>query len=276
MYYKFWIPVLLKDSFSQVWVLLRSIINNQHRGDEFPILNFIFKLSFTKAGALYSDPDLSPNHHSLLSSLHDLGVLHLEENFCFRPTSVGTQLLAAASRISTGPTSLASISRMKSGSSAIGDVQIVVETNFRVYAYTTSAFQMNLIGLFTHLRYRLPNLVVCHLTRDAVRRALISGINADQIIAYLNAHAHPRMKKGIIPSNVSDEIRLWEGEQERVQTKKGTYLSDFDSAEDFNRVLAYADELGGKLWADPIRKQLVVSEDAANLVRNFIRGQNIR
>lgn len=267
---------LLKDSFSQVWILLRSIINIQHHGEEFAILNFIFKLSFAKPGVLYSDPDLSSKNHTLLSCLHDLGVIYLEENSCFRPTAVGTQLLAAASRISTGPSSLAAISRMKTGSSALGDIQIVVETNFRVYAYTTSGFQMNLIGLFTHLRYRLPNLVVCHLTRDAVRRALMNGINADQIIAYLNAHAHPRMKKGVIPSNVSDELRLWEGEQERVQAKKSLFLSDFENAEDFNRVMAYADELGARLWADVVRKQLVVSEDAADSVRNFIRSQRMR
>ena len=35
---------------------------------------------------------------------------------------------------------------------------IVVETNYRVYAYTTSDLQVSLIGLFAEPLYRFPNL----------------------------------------------------------------------------------------------------------------------
>lgn len=262
---------LLKDSFSQLWVLLRSVIGQQHQGAEFQILNFIFQLSFTTAGALYTDNDLGSENLLFLSSLDDLGIIQLDENSMFRPTSVGTAMMAAASRITTGPSKQSMISRGVSNASTAGDVRIVVETNFRVYAYTSSAFQMNLLGLFTHLRYRLPNLVVCHLTRDAVRRALISGISADQIIAYLNAHADARSKKGMIPSNVSNEIRLWEGEQERVRDTKGVMIS-FDSIDEFNRVLALADELDACLFRNEHRDKpiVIVAADAYPAIKRSI------
>ncbi len=251
---------LLKDAFSQVWVLLRSVIGQQHRGAEYQILNFIFQLSFTTVGALYIDNNLGNENRSLLTSLDDLGIIRLEENNMFRPTAVGTSIMTAASRISTGPA--------KQSVSTAGDIRIVVETNFRVYAYTTSAFQMNLLGLFTHVRYRLPNLVVCHLTRDAVRRALISGIAAHQIIAYLNAHADERSKKGMIPSNVSNEIRLWEGEQERVRDTKGVMIT-FDSIDEFNRVLAQAQELDACLFKNERRNKplLIVASDAYRAIK---------
>lgn len=260
---------LLKDSFSQVWVLLRSVIKQQHSGAELRMLNFVFKLSFANVGALYYDPDDSPELRTLLTCLDDLGVIRLEEKGAFRPTAVGKQLVSAASRVSAEASKLTSLSRL--GASAVGDVRFVVETNFRVYAYTTSEFQMNLLGLFSELRYRLPNLVVSHLTRDAVREALKNGISAEQIITYLNAHADARMKKGLIPSNVDSEIRLWEGEQERVQLRPGV-LINFESMEMFNRVVSKADELGARLTANARKPYLIVQREAYPTIKSFMRS----
>ena len=65
---------------------------------------------------------------------------------------------------------------------------IVVETNYRVYAYTDSSLQIALLGLFTEILYRwrcrgiifklkhklvfrFPNLCVGVITRDSCRQA---------------------------------------------------------------------------------------------------------
>lgn len=77
---------------------------------------------------------------------------------------------------------------------------IVVETNYRVYAYTDSNLQVALLALFTELLYRFPNLVVGVLTRDSVRQALRGGITAEQIISYLEQHAHPNVSIGTFKS----------------------------------------------------------------------------
>lgn len=45
-----------------------------------------------------------------------------------------------------------------------------------------------------HLFSRFPNLVVGVLTRDSVRQALRGGITADQIVSYLEQHAHPNVR----------------------------------------------------------------------------------
>ena len=50
-----------------------------------------------------------------------------------------------------------------------------METNYRVYAYTTSAVEMEILRLFTRPDYRLPNLYVGMLTRESVHQALGSG-----------------------------------------------------------------------------------------------------
>lgn len=67
------------------------------------------------------------------------------------------------------------------------------EPFFQIYAYTDSSLQVALLGLFTELLYRFPNLVVGVMTRDSVRQAFRGGITADQIISYLEQHAHPNV-----------------------------------------------------------------------------------
>lgn len=70
---------------------------------------------------------------------------------------------------------------------------IIVETNYRVYAYTDSKLQISLLALFTELLYRFPNVTVGVITRDSIRQALRGGITARQIISYLEQHAHPKV-----------------------------------------------------------------------------------
>lgn len=263
---------LLKDSFAQLWVLLRSLIVTQFAAKLQDALELVFRLSFACPGRLYRDHNLSRAQNALLMELHELGVVMLEDDYSFRPTLVGVRLLSSASRISSGPTPTADAAVVKTA----GEIEIFVETNFRVYAYTISNFQTNLLALFTHMRYRLPSMVVGHLTRDAVRRALMNGITADQIIGYLNAHAHPRMKKGAIPPNVSDEIRLWEAEQERVQTRPGVLLSDVRSEVSFHQVLEYSNDLGATLWSNPSRKMLVVDSRSYEHVKGFVKANSVQ
>lgn len=263
---------LLKDSFSQLWILLRSIVNTKFRGEELDAWELIFKLSFACPGREYREPNISEGQRELISELHELGIVMHGENDTFRPTTAGVRLFSSASRIQSGAASTSDASSMVK---IAGEIEIFVETNFRVYAYTTSNFQTNLLALFTHMRYRLPGMVVGHLTRDAVRKALMSGITGDQIIGYLNAHAHPRMKKGVIPSNVSDEIRLWEAEQERVQTAPGVLISDFESEEAFERVLSYVYDLGAGLWNNRDRLKLIVAKEAYGSVRGFMNSNGL-
>ena len=93
-----------------------------------------------------------------------------------------------------------------------------------MYAYTANLLRIAILNLFVTLKSRLPNLVIGQLTRHSVKSALKKGITADQIIAYLTHHAHPQMYKNepLLPITVSDQIRLWEREQNRVTAVTGT------------------------------------------------------
>lgn len=264
---------LLKHSFAQLWVLLRSILTVCFTSNPLDPLRLLFTLSFSSPGALYSTQQLTSTQQDILSDLHELGIVMIsDDGKTFRPTVVGVRLLASANRVGADLSS----SDLPNVTKTSGEIDVFVETNFRVFAYTSSSFQTNLLGLFTHLRYKLPGMVVGILTRDAVRNALMNGITGDQIIAYLNAHAHPFMKKGVIPSNVSDEIRLWEAEQERVQMNPGILLSDFNFDSSFERVLSFANDRGAVLWNNPQHRQIFVDVENYEAIKHFVRKEAIQ
>ncbi len=90
---------------------------------------------------------------------------------------------------------------------------IVVETNYRVYAYTSSDLQVSLIGLFAEPLYRFPNLAVSIITRDSLRQAFKGGITAQQVVRFLRMHAHTKQieertkhKMPVIPPTIVDQV----------------------------------------------------------------------
>jgi len=55
---------------------------------------------------------------------------------------------------------------------------IIVETNFKVYAYTRSKIYLSLLKLIMRVEYAFPNLIVATLTRSNLYPAFERGITA--------------------------------------------------------------------------------------------------
>jgi hypothetical protein len=70
------------------------------------------------------------------------------------------------------------------------NLNLIVETNFRIYAYTNSKLHIKLLKKFAMIEYLLPNLVVANLTEDAIKGAYNEGITKEQIIKFLNKNIH--------------------------------------------------------------------------------------
>lgn len=89
---------------------------------------------------------------------------------------------------------------------------MVVETNFKIYAYTRSTLHVAMLSVFVDIVARLPNLAIGFITRESLRSALIHGISAQQIYDFLMKHVHPKMRHNspVIPENIADQIYLWE------------------------------------------------------------------
>jgi transcription initiation factor TFIIH subunit 4 len=57
---------------------------------------------------------------------------------------------------------------------------LIIETNYKIYAYTSNPLQIAVLNLFVSLKSRFPNLVTGKITRDSIKKGLENGIKADQ------------------------------------------------------------------------------------------------
>eukprot|EP00968_Pinguiococcus_pyrenoidosus_P028315 scaffold7761_cov286-Pinguiococcus_pyrenoidosus.AAC.4 len=71
------------------------------------------------------------------------------------------------------------------------DMRIIAQTNLKLIAYTTSRLHASMLGMFSEVRMRLPNMILCELTRKSVKRAVKIGVNGNRIKDFILQHAHP-------------------------------------------------------------------------------------
>lgn len=225
---------------------------------ETDVLSFLFMLGSLELGQDYSTSTLSPTQLQMLDDLSAMGIVYRSSKSAqtFYPTRLATTLTSDAGALSNSATSTGR------GTSAPSKGFIIIETNYRLYAYTNSMIQMAIISLFTKLQHRFPNLISGKLTKESVNRAVSQGITASQILSYLSTYAHPQMQKSVpyIPPTVMDQIRLWEYEGERVETTQGFLMKEFGSQNEYLDVLGYADALGVLVWRNDEKRCFFVSQ----------------
>ncbi|OJJ95876.1 hypothetical protein ASPACDRAFT_35280 [Aspergillus aculeatus ATCC 16872] len=286
---------VLQDVSTQVWhILILYVESAEAIGmDSVEVLSFVFLLSSLELGQSYEKRHLTANQLRTLADLADFGIVYQEspEAAHFYPTRLATTLTSDSSALSnpiagslagnpTGDPSSSSNAANKAGTGFI-----IIETNYRLYAYTSSPLQISLIALFTTLKYRFPNLITGKITRQSIRRAVEMGITADQIISYLSTHAHPQMRKhntsrstsnqagipqSILPPTVVDQIRLWQLERDRVQATAGFLFKDFVSLAEYEAPCRYAEEIGVLVWKSDRKRMFFVTrhEQVAAFLRS--------
>ncbi|KHN10014.1 General transcription factor IIH subunit 4 [Glycine soja] len=226
---------LLMDTNAQLWYIIREYISNsEDRGvDAADLISFMLELSF-----------------------HDIG--EGRKGSWFIPTKLATNLSM----------SLADSSSRKQGF-------VVVETNFRVYAYSTSKLHCEILRLFSRVEYQLPNLIVGAITKESLYSAFENGITAEQIITFLQQNAHPRVAERIpsVPENVTEQIRLWEADLNRVEMTDAYYYDEFPSRDVFEGACDCAREWNGLLWEDSKKMHMVVKTEVHQYVRDYLRRQ---
>nr|XP_023877525.1 general transcription and DNA repair factor IIH subunit TFB2 [Quercus suber]POF23264.1 rna polymerase ii transcription factor b subunit 2 [Quercus suber] len=254
---------LLMDTNAQLWYIIREYISNsEERGvDPADLISFLLELSFHVTGEAYNSNTLTEVQRNTIKDLTDLGLVKLQQGrkeSWFIPTKLATNL---------------SVSLTDSTSRKQGFV--VVETNFRLYAYSTSKLHCEILRLFSRVEYQLPNLIVGAITKESLYNAFENGIAADQIISFLQQNAHPRVAERIptVPENVTDQIRLWESDLNRVEMTPAHYYDEFPSREIFEAACDHAREWNGLLWEDSKRMRLVVKAEIHIHMRDHLRGQ---
>jgi transcription initiation factor TFIIH subunit 4 len=151
---------------------------------------------------------------------------------------------------------------------------IVIETNYKVYAYTTSPLQIAILGLFVQLKDRLANMIHGQLTAPSVGAALSKGINADQLVTFLKSHMHPVVQKAglSLPPVVEDQIHLWERDRNRLKSGEGYLYGQFPNDGAFKRTVTEATRLHAILYVNYSKMLLVVKGEAHPAVKAFIKA----
>lgn len=258
---------LLQNKRTQVWTLLLHYLNASVnlQLDPVDILDFIFTLGSLELFRAYSISHLGAPQIRMLENLADLGFVYVnKDQELFYP-------LAAA---------LSADAVQESSENDQGF--IILETNYRLYAYTNSPLHLSIIALFCHLRARFNNMVIGHLTRKAVRRALSLGIHADQLVEYLTHNAHPEMRRNkeigdsILPPTISDQIKLWQLEMDRLKANEGFLFRDFHGVQEYNLVANYASDMGALLWRSDQRRMFFVDRGSSDQVLDFINRKKMQ
>lgn len=274
---------LLMDTQSQVWHFMMQYLNTcEQRGLSLvDCLSMLFQLSFSSLGRDYISEGLSENMLTFLQHLREFGLVYQRKRKekRFFPTRLALNFTTKNAII---PESIVldSASKLAPGDDSNYEKgYIIVETNYRVYAYTDSKLQISLLALFTELLYRFPNVTVGVITRDSIRQALRGGITARQIISYLEQHAHPRMvevasesafkQPSVLPPTVVDQIKLWENERNRFSFIEGVVYNQFLSEADFMTLRDYATSIEVLLWQNERTRTMVVTKNGHDDVKKF-------
>jgi transcription initiation factor TFIIH subunit 4 len=288
---------LLQDINSQIWTLLLQYLNMAANLQMNPVdvLNFIFMLGSLELGKDYSLSALSVTQVKMLEDLRDFGIVYQRKSSSrrFYPTRLATTLTSDSSALrSAGDSMEAAIQEGYVESRVQGEAEnetsksgllkgyktgfIILETNYKLYAYTDSPLQIAVLNLFCHLKTRFANMVTGHITRDSIRNALANGIMAEQIISYLTVHAHSQMRKAdpILPPTVVDQIKLWQLEMDRITASAGYLYTNFTTFDEYSVIVSYATELGVVLWHNSTKRQFFVTDDGHHQVLEFVRRRS--
>ncbi|KAI9347862.1 RNA polymerase II transcription factor B subunit 2 [Pilaira anomala] len=278
---------LLQDVNTQVWAFLLQYLDMAEvlQMDLVEVLNFLFQLGSLELGESYSVETLTQTQLQMLEDLRDYGIVYQRKKLSKRyyPTRLATTLTSGNAALA-GVAVKHNASETPSTAVAVTDAGevdqgfVILETNYKLYAYTDSPLQIAVLNLFVQLQSRFRNMVTGVITRDSIRNALIKGITAEQIIYYMQSHAHSQMRKKIplLPLTVVDQIRLWEMERNRLKPTASYLYHEFNVQADFDAAEKFAQELGVLLWSSSTKRTMVISEAGHDDVKGFVKRRLLR
>lgn len=284
---------LLQEINSQIWTLLIQYLLMSETKDKnsVDVLNFIFLLGSLELGQMYPISMLSEIQQQMLFDLSEFGLIYHEKGDpYFYPTRLSTALTSESASFKSASTVIdEEIANPSTGT-------IVIETNFKIYCYTSSPLQIAILNLFVQMKARFANLVTGVVSRESIRSALVNGISAEQILNYLETHAHPgmiklgqdeytkkhefqssigntaaidRLKMDILPPTVVDQIKLWQLELDRVHPTKGLLYRDFQNDMEFEKLLKFGEDNGIIVWKDMEKKKFFVTTEGSQQIFDY-------
>ncbi|KAL3786731.1 hypothetical protein HJC23_005294 [Cyclotella cryptica] len=284
---------MLRDSNAQVWQFVLQYLDTMARHEQKDMirveaLSLLICLGSCRVGEGYHTSVLGSKFARVVikdfSRFGLLFVCRVAGKNAFYPTKAVVNLVASSEK--AGREASTFIGQSVGASRTLEDalaapvpsrshLAVVVQTNFQVVAYTKSKLHISTLGLFCDVTTfrRLPNVIFFHLTRDSVRSAFRLGVTADQILRFLHVHAHPMLRSGdqpLVPSNVVDQILLWDKERHRVVMDE-VWVHQCRDAAEFAAVGQFASDMDALGWGAAHTNKLYIHIHHAEQVLAYIR-----
>lgn len=286
---------ILQDVNTQIWALLLVYLRNAEALNlvQSEMLSLLFTLGSMEVGQDYSTGTLTSTQLQMLEDLKDIGLVYRkskggQKESRYWPTRLATTLNSdynALAAFSADP---------NEGTAEKGF--IVVETNFRIYAYTDNVLVTQILMLFADITTMLPNLIAGRMSKRSAQRAFARGITAQQIIDYLTAYAHPIMgsnprntnppqghqqvqSKASLPPTVVDQILLWQIEGDRMKITVGVLLENYPERDNFPGRANFEDDcnfaeaVGVLAWKDDATRRLFISQPNPTQVSAHVQAR---
>ncbi len=193
---------VMKKPEEQVSTLVMKYIELSHdyKRDIVNVYKTIFALTLTRYEDLYrvgSTADIT----SILEDFDDLGLVSLIERGggsgrLFKISYLLSQFLGIKTASTSGGgggglVDLGSGEQLVGARGLVDETErfLIVQTNYKVFAYTESRLFLAILQLFLNIEIKLPGLVIGSLTHKSVRNAFLKGIRAKDISNFLDARS---------------------------------------------------------------------------------------
>uniref|UniRef100_A0A146LL03 General transcription factor IIH subunit 4 n=3 Tax=Lygus hesperus TaxID=30085 RepID=A0A146LL03_LYGHE len=201
------VQFLFLSQHSQIWeIVLFYLMYLSSQDMKINALRLLFRLSFMTIGHSYPTGDFTHEQCTIIQDLHDIGLVYYRSQ---EQRVYPTRLILNLSGISnivnvTSAYTTTNDSRTTStdGTTTYLHVpkyivddgcQIIIETSFKVHAFTRSPLMIAILSFIVDFTYRLPNVVMGYINRKSIRRALLNNLHSSTIVQWLHEHLHPLM-----------------------------------------------------------------------------------
>ncbi len=143
---------------------------------------------------------------------------------------------------------------------------LILETNYKIYAYTTKPYEKSILSLFSRIVYTLPNLVKAQFDEESFLAALSRGISVNQILKYLQEFSES------VPPNISNQLLIWEAKQNRIKMTSGVLYTDFLHLYDYLKLVEFLKSKNGIIYKDEVKRIIIGSTETHNEAKEFIKA----
>ncbi|ELP88449.1 TFIIH basal transcription factor complex p52 subunit, putative [Entamoeba invadens IP1] len=245
---------LFQETKTQIWILMLSIFGPAQRKRRMgKLINEFFELTYLAPETCYNADPFTKIYSAAPLILFDMmGIIAYSKE---KNALVVTPLMSLLRSNALVPSDLVTKPRT------------ITETNYTVYIYTESFFQVKLYSLFIRQNLQLTNLCVGRITYDTVTEAFLKGITNEMLVNFLQPN---------LPKNIQAQIDLWKRELNRLKEVRAVKFRFYEPELEVQKELYHltkseAEKMKGVVFYKEEELTLFVRYDVAEKIKEFLR-----